>query len=203
MPGSCSDGTDNDGDAATDLNDSGCQLPMHDLSIKKLNQVTTVVPCAGGTANFNLLINNGGPTADSAELGIYLDSQPSYIPPAGPNPAPGKTAGSVTSISGATVTGAGPINIDGDADVEWLTKAVVAVKHSPATTTVQFSVNFPASSCTSGPDFMMTVDLCHGNDIAPLGVAPLNGNCAGAASSDGGQDRNSANDIVTKSIDAQ
>ena len=101
------------------------------------------------------------------------------------------------------MTQSGLINVDGDSDVEWLTKAVVSVKHSPATTTVQFSVNFPASSCTSGPDFMMTVDLCHGNDIAPLGVAPLNGNCAGAASSDGGQDRNSANDIVTKSIDAQ
>ena len=81
VPGSCSDGADNDGDAATDLNDTGCQLAMHDLSIKKLNQVTTVVPCAGGTANFNLLINNSlAGAADNAEIGIYLDSQPSYVP---------------------------------------------------------------------------------------------------------------------------
>ncbi|TMF03948.1 MAG: hypothetical protein E6I38_13330 [Chloroflexi bacterium] len=209
VPGSCSDGADNDGDGSTDLNDTGCQLPSHDLSIKKLNQVTTVVPCAGGTANFNLLINNSpAGAADNAEIGIYLDSQPSYVPGTGAaqRTAPdSKSAGSVVagSVAGATVTQSGMINVDGDSDVEWLTKAVVSVKHSPATTTVQFSVNFPASSCTSGPDFMLTVDLCHGNDIAPLGVAPLNGNCAGAASSDGGQDRNSANDIVTKSIDAQ
>jgi len=214
VPGSCSDGRDNDGDGGTDLNDSaggpanptGCQLPSHDLSIKKMNGLTTV-PCAGGTVGYNVLLNNPGATAESGEISIYLDSQPSYIPPAGPNPAPGKSAGSVSAVSGetgATVTGSGSINIDGDADVEWLTKALVSIKKSPATTTVQFNVTYPPVSPCSGAgttDYMVTVDLCHGNDVAPLGVGPLNGNCA--ATGDGGQDRISGNDIISKSIDAQ
>jgi hypothetical protein len=216
VPGSCSDGADNDGDGSADLNDgaggpaapSGCQLPSHDLSIKKLNG-SVAVPCAGGTVEYNLLLNNPG-AADKAEASIYLDSRPSYIPPAGPNPAPGKTAGSVSNVSSgdiaANVTGSGPINIDGDADVEWLTKVTLNVKPSPATTTMTFSITYPAQASCSGAgttDFMMTVDVCHGNDVAPLGVAPLNGNCAGSATSDGGQDRNSGNDIISKNIDAQ
>jgi len=96
--------------------------------------------------------------------------------------------------------------------VEWLTKVNVPVKQSPATTTVHFEVLYPATPqatpgsnpCVPGnTDFVLTVDVCHGNDVAPLGVGPLNGNCAGAAASDGGQDRNSSNDIISKNIDAQ
>ena len=201
VPGSCSDGADNDLDGNADLNDTGCQLPSHDLSIKKLNGNTTVA-CAGGTVGYNLLINSSG-AADSGEISIYLDSQPSFVPGAG-MATPGKSAGSVSGVAGATVTGSGPINIDGDVDVEWLTKAVVSVKKNPATTTIQYNVTYPAANCTvGGTDFMMTADLCHGNDVAPLGVGPLNGNCAGAATSDGGQDRNSANDVISKNIDAQ
>jgi len=216
VPGSCSDGRDNDGDGNTDLNDgaggpaapSGCQLPLHDLSIKKVNGDVTV-PCAGGTFAYTMLINNPGASDDSAEVSIYLDSQPSYVPGPGPSPAPGKTAGSVggfTATFGGAVTGSGPINVDGDADVEWLTKAAVGVKHSPATTAINFNITYPPVSPCSGAgttDFMVTVDVCHGNDVAPLGVAPLNGNCAGSATSDGGQDSNSGNDIITKSVDAQ
>jgi hypothetical protein len=211
VPGSCSDGADNDGDGSADLNDgaggpaapTGCQLASHDLSTRRLNGPARV-SCAGGTYSYTLLINNPG-AADSGEISIYLDSQPSYIPPAGPNPAPGKSAGSVVSISGATITGSGPINIDGDADVEWLTKAVVSVKGSPATTDLGINVSYPAvASCSLGTtDFVITADLCHGNDVAPLGVAPLNGNCAGSATSDGGQDRNSGNDIISRSADAE
>lgn len=214
VPGSCSDGADNDGDGSADLNDgaggpaapTGCQLPSHDLSIKKLNGSSTVA-CGGGTVPFTLQINNPGSSDDAAELSIYVDTQPSFIPPAGPNPTAGKTAGSVNGLSatfGGGVTGSGPINVDGDVDVETLTKAAVGVKHSPATTAINFNITFPAADCTAGvTDFVVTVDVCHGNDVAPLGVAPLNGNCAGAATSDGGQDRNSGNDIITKNIDAQ
>ena len=80
------------------------------------------------------------------------------------------------------------------------------MKHSPATTAINFNVTYPPVSPCSGPgttDFVLTVDLCHGNDVAPLGVGPLNGNCAGSATSDGSQDRNSGNDIISKNIDAQ
>jgi len=211
VPGSCSDGADNDADGGTDLNDSaggpanptGCQLASHDLAAKKLNG-PAIVTCAGLTQQYNLLLNNPQSVSESGEISFYLDSQPSYIPPVGPNPAPGKSAGSVQSIVGATITASGPINIDGDADVEWLAKATVSLKKFPATTTVQVNVSLPATSCVAGTtDFMITADLCHGNDIAPLGVGPLNGACAGSATSDGGQDRNSANDITSISIDAQ
>jgi len=160
------------------------------------------VACAGGTVGYNLLVDNSG-AADNGEISIYLDSQPSFVPGTG-MATPGKSAGSVSGVAGATVTGSGPINIDGDVDVEWLTKAVVSVKKNPATTTIQYNVTYPAANCTvGGTDFMMTADLCHGNDVAPLGVGPLNGNCAGSATSDGGQDRNSANDVISKNIDAQ
>jgi len=201
VPNSCSDGVDNDLDGSADLNDTGCQLTMHDLSIKKLNG-PAIVSCAGLTQQYNVLLNNPQSTSENGEVSIYLDSQPPYIPPVGPNPAPGKSAGSVASIVGASITASGPINIDGDADVEWLTKATVNLKKAPATTTVQVNVNLPATSCAAGTtDFMITADLCHGNDVAPLGVAPLNGACGGSA--DGGQDRNNANDIASISIDAQ
>ena len=206
VPGSCSDGADNDLDLTTDLADTGCQLnPQHDLAIKTLNSPT--VACAGGPVGYNLLLSNAvGNAADSGEISIYLDSQPSYVPGPGPSPAPGKSAGSVVagSVTGATVTQSGQINIDGDADVEWLTKATVNLKAWPATTTVQFTVDYPAAPCVTGnTDFILQADLCHGNDIAPLGVAPLNGACAGAATSDGHQDRNNANDIISKNIDSK
>lgn len=204
IPSSCSDGADNDGDAATDLADTSCQLPAHDLSIKKLTG-NTVVACAGATVGYNLLLNNAG-AADSAEVSIYLNSQPGGTVP----PTPGKSPASVVagSVIGGTnaviVTSSGPVNVDGDIDVEWLAKVQVPiVKHNPATTTIQFSVDYPAAPCVAGPDVAMTVDVCHGNDIAPLGVGPLNFDCAGAASSDGGQDTNTGNDIISKSIDAQ
>ena len=203
VPGSCSDGVDNDADGNTDLNDTGCQLPMHDLSIKKVNGGTTVCN-PSNTVDYVVILSNDQATDENGEISIYLDSQPSYVPAPGPSPAPGKSAGSVTSVSGATVTASGPINIDGDADVEWLTKATVSVKGAPASTTVHFNVTYPA--CGGGPnatavDYTVNVDLCHGNDVAPLGVSPLFGNCAGGPS-DGGQDRNSANDgIVTRNVD--
>lgn len=211
VPGSCSDGVDNDGDGNADLNDgaggpaapSGCQLPLHDLSIKKVNG-GSVICNPSNTVDYVVILNNDQATDENGEISIYLDSQPSYVPPAGPNPAPGKSAGSVISVSGATVTASGPLNIDGDADVEWLTKATVVVKGGTSSTVVHFDVTYPA--CGSGPnatavDYNVNVDLCHANDVAPLGVNPLFGACAGGPS-DGGQDRNSGNDgVVTRSVD--
>lgn len=203
VPGSCSDGADNDGDASTDLSDTGCQLPQHDLSIKKLNGAT--LTCNPSNTNgYNVVLNNNQAVNENGQISIYLDSQPSYVPAPGPSPAPGKSAGSVSSVSGATVTASGPINIDGDADVEWLTLATVSVNNAPASTTVHFNVTYPA--CGGGPnstavDYMVAVDLCHANDVAPLGVNPLFGDCAGGAA-DGGQDANSGNDgVVTRSVD--
>jgi len=203
VPGTCSDAKDNDGDGSADLNDSGCQLPQHDLSIKKLNGGTQICN-PSNTVDYVLILNNNQATDENAEISIYLDSQPSYVPGPGPFPAPGKSAGSVTSVTGATVTASGPLNIDGDADVEWLTKATVVVKGGTASTTVHFNVTYPA--CGSGPnatavDYVVSADMCHANDIAPLGVAPLFGNCAGGPA-DGGQDANSGNDgVVTRSVD--
>jgi len=203
VPGTCSDAADNDGDAATDLADTGCQLPQHDISIKKLNGAA--LTCNPSNSNgYNLILNNSQATDENGEISIYLDSQPSYVPAPGPSPAPGKSAGSVTNVSGATVTASGPINIDGDADVEWLTKATVVVKGGGSSTTVHVGVTYPA--CGGGPnatavDYTVSADLCHANDVAPLGVSPLFGDCAGGAA-DGGQDANNGNDgVVTRNVD--
>jgi len=78
------------------------------------------------------------------------------------------------------------------------------VKGGTSSTTVHFNVTYPA--CGGGPnatavDYNVNVDLCHANDVAPLGVNPLFGACAGGPS-DGGQDRNNGNDgVVTRSVD--
>jgi hypothetical protein len=203
VPGTCSDGADNDLDGNADLNDSGCQLPAHDLSIKKVNGAT--LTCNPSNTNgYNMNLNNSQAVSENGEISIYLDSQPPFVPPAGPAPAAGKSAGSVSNVSGATVTQSGPINIDGDVDVEWLTKATVVVNNAPSSTTVHFNVTYPA--CGGGPnvtpvDYTIAIDLCHANDVAPLGVGPLNGACAGGAA-DGGQDANTGNDgVVTRSVD--
>jgi len=216
VPGSCSDGADNDADGNADLNDSaggtaaptGCQLPTHNLLVKNLVG-STAPPCTANTKMYQLKLNSSPPITgnESGQISIYLDSQPSYVPPVGPNSAPGKSAGSVQagSVTGATVTQSGPINIDGDADVEWLMKATVTVAPGAGGTTVKFKVAWPAvpGQCgvTGNTDFTITGDLCHANDVAPLGVGPLNGACAGSATSDGGQDRNSADDIKSLPID--
>jgi hypothetical protein len=207
VPGSCSDGADNDLGGGADLADTKCQLTMHDLSIKNLTG-PTATPCNANTKTYRLTLNSNQPGNESGQISLYLDSQPSYVPPAGPVSLPGnqKSAGSVAgSVSGATVTQSGPINIDGDADVEWLMKATVTIAPGNTSTVVSFKVAYPPVSPCTGlgtTDFTITADLCHSTDIAPLGVGPLNGACAGAASSDGGQDRNSANDIKSLPIDA-
>ena len=203
VPGSCSDALDNDGDGGTDLADTNCQLPQHDLSIKKLTGGTLTCNLSN-TNGYNLILNNNQATDENGQISIYLDAQPSYVPGPGPAPAPGQSAGSVSNVNGATITASGPINVDGDADVEWLTKATVVVKGGGSSTTVHVNVTYPA--CGAGPnvsavDYVVSADLCHANDVAPLGVAPLFGDCAGGAA-DGGQDANNGNDgVVTRNVD--
>jgi len=209
VPGSCSDGADNDGDGNTDLNDgaggpaapTGCQLPLHDIAIKKVNRSPAPFGdtlCADGSsvAGYVILLQNNGPvTQETVELGVMLDSVPSTIG------APGKSAGFVSAVSKGTITASGPINIDGDTDVEWLTKISVTGVKAGSTTPVHVTVTFTA--CAAGPDanavdYTVTTDACHIGDIAPLGLFGA-GACAGA--SDGGQDRNTGNDApVSRSV---
>jgi hypothetical protein len=206
VPGSCSDGADNDIDGNTDLNDgaggpaapTGCQLPAHDVAIKKVNSDHTTV-CSGANATtqvkFNVILQNNGPAAsENVELGITLDSVPSYIPTGAPPYAPSKSAGSVTGLGKGTITAAGALNVDGDADVEWLTKVSVPGVNMGSSNPVHVTVNFPA--CAAGPDsepvdYRVSIDVCHAGDIEPLGLFGA-GACGGA--SDGGQDRNTGND---------
>jgi hypothetical protein len=215
VPGSCSDGADNDGDGNTDLNDgaggpaapTGCQLPLHDIAIKKINRSPdpgggTICSDGSSVASYVILLRNNGPvTNETVEVGIMLDSVPSYIPSGPPPYAPSKSAGFVSAVPQYTITASGPINIDGDADVEWLTKISVTGVKAGSTTVVHPTVTFPA--CAAGPDttatdYTVTVDACHTADIAPLGLFGA-GACAGA--SDGGQDRTTGNDApVTKTV---
>ena len=214
VPTTCSDGIDNDLDGSADLNDgaggpsapTGCQLPLHDVAIKKVNSDNTSV-CSASNATtqvkFNVLLQNNGPaSSETVELGVMLDSVPSYVPSGTPPYAPSKSAGAVTDTNKGTITSSGPINIDGDADVEWLTKISVPSVNMGNSNPVNITVNFPA--CAAGPntnpvDYTATIDVCHAGDIAPLGLFGA-GACGGA--SDGGQDRNTGNDApVTRTID--
>lgn len=193
VPTTCENGLDDDLDGAADLADSGCQLPSHDLAIKKTTGAgETCKP--SNTNGYNVILNNNGPAdPETGEIGILVD----------PIPGTGGSGPSVTSVSGATVTGSGPINIDGDTDVEWLTKAVVSPINAGPSTVVHFNVTYPA--CGAGPDvspvdYLVIVDLCHQNDVAPLGLFGAAA-CGASAGGDGGMDTTAANDApVLKTI---
>lgn len=201
VPTTCSDGIDNDGDGATDLADTGCQLTLHDIAWKTpatISGPANICATAGAnTATYTVKIRNVTNLGDEpAQLGILI------------NPVPGTngSGAAVTSVSGGTVTSSGPTNTDGDADVEWSTRVLVTVKQTGnnGLTTVDFTVTFP--SCSGGPnvsaaDYVISIDLCHDTDIAPLG---LFGAGACGAASDGGQDRNSGNDaVISKTVNDQ
>jgi hypothetical protein len=147
------------------------------------------------------LQNNGPADPETVEIGVTLDSVPSFIPSGPPPYAATKSAGAVTNTNKGTITAAGPINVDGDADVEWLAKISVGSVNMGSSNPVQITVNFPA--CAGGPntnpiDYNVSIDVCHSGDIEPLGLG--GGACGGA--SDGGQDRNTGNDApVSRSID--
>jgi len=102
----------------------------------------------------------------------------------------------VTNVSGAAVTAftaSEPINIDGDTDVEWLAKALVTVDNS-GITQVNVDVTFPTCSGppispdNSNPDYIVSVDLCHGNDVG-LGLFGGTVGSADCGAADGEQDR--------------
>ena len=110
----------------------------------------------------------------------------------------------VIDVQGATVVADGPMNIDGDVDVERLT-----LMERTGEKTVELIVNFEdfntcvdevAGVDTVVDDYELTVDVCLEGDPAPLGLIMLPtfgpglpGDC-GTASADGDQDADPAND---------
>ena len=194
IPTTCSDGVDNDGDGSADLADgvggvaapTGCQLPDHDLAIRKINGDSAInggSDCESGGApgcGVNIQIVNNNSVDESGQIGFLVDP----IFGAG---CSGPTAvlhgGSASPVENRS----GPINVDGDNDIEFLLVVDVTI---PANSkrTVNVGVDYPVCGPNVGTpsDYIQIVDLCHADDIAPLGLFALQG-CGGAA--DGGQDR--------------
>ena len=191
IQGTCSDGKDNDIDTDTDLADSGCQLEDHDLVLKRVAGARSVCTATNttGVGGYTIQIKNNTGAAETAEIGISVDAVAGT----------GGSGAEVTSVSGVNSDSirSRPLNVDGDTDLEWETKATVDVSAN-GTTVVTFKVTYPAcgaGSDTGGPDYVVSVDLCHGDDIPPLALfgASSPWTCKGTA--DGGQDRvNTAND---------
>jgi len=181
VPTTCDNGVDDDLDGFTNLADSGCQLPPHDIELKKVKQIGNPNFTDGATVTYKALINWViGPSPESVELGILVDAFPGA----------GCSGPTVSNVTVGTVTGSGPINIDGDNDVEWLTKVVVPVSSSTGSS-VHFDVTYPAPCAPDGPvDYVILADACHQNDIAPLGLFGAAA-CGASATGDGGMDTNS------------
>lgn len=189
VPASCADGQDNDLDLATDLADTGCQLPDHDIAIRKI----TGDAVAGGTSDcqpnaptgcgYNIILRNNTSAVEQGQLGVLVDP----IFGAGcSGPEVVLHGGSAKPVLAA---GSGPINIDGDTDVEFLLTVDVTIPAN-GQATVNVGVVYPTCAPPAVPgtpaDYFILADLCHADDIAPLGLF-ASAACGGSA--DGGQDR--------------
>jgi len=217
FPTVCSDGVDNDGDTNTDLADSGCQKTQHEIAIKKIVGDPTTCSASQPNPKGNYLLhvkNNGPSSSETVEVGILIDAQPVAANPTGtifpPVPSHRSAATGVTILnSGATITSSGPINIDGDIDLEWLTKAVVTGIGS-GTTVVIIKVDYPGcllNGNANATDYLVSTDICHfsNSDVAPLGLFGA-ADCDGPSPNpdDGGQDANNSNDgPVNVAVDDQ
>ena len=208
VPTTCSDFADNDLDGLKDLDldgllpdlsDPGCQLPNHDIRWQGPGLTGAAAVCdpplnSPTTAGYTVLLRNNGPlSTENVQFSIYIEPKLGY-----------NLSGlaSVTGVGGgAIVTNAAFINIDGDKDVEWLTMGTVSIGPGPIKV-VPFQVTYQCGPGPAGPntdEYLVLVDVCHADDIAPLGVQPLRGACAGSPSSDGGQDRVNVSNDATRS----
>ncbi len=183
VPTTCENGADDDGDGFADLADSGCQLPAHDIQLKKIKLQGNSIVTAGSTRTYRAqLLNNNAisPATEAVQFGVIVD--PAF--------GAGCSGPTVSGVSGGTVTTSAAINIDGDTDAEWLLKVVASVSNITATN-VFFDVTFPNCGAAAGTplDYVILGDACHGNDVAPLGLFGAAA-CAASAASDGGQDQN-------------
>ena len=184
----CSDGLDNDDDGDTDLADTGCQLPDHDIATRKINGDALVggasecQPLATTGCGYNIILRNNTSADEQGQLGILVDP----IFGAG-------CSGPIAFLHGGSakpvLNVAGPINNDGDNDVEFLLIVDVTI---PANSqrTVNLGVVYPTCAPPAVPgtpaDYIILADLCHADDLAPLGLFATAA-CGGSA--DGGQDR--------------
>jgi len=206
VPTTCSDGVDNDADGNADLADgaggfaapNGCQTGVvHDVKLSNLSGKKNVN--SGQTANYKTVILASGETV---QMGIIVDP----ISGGGCSFTGSPAADPVSNVTGSSnvttsVSNEGPINIDGDPEVEWFVKlnATQAVVAGVDSGQVTFDVTFPVCPTLGRvANYNISVDVCHGDDIAPLG---LFGSGACAAPADGAQDLNSGNDaVITRTI---
>ena len=204
----CSDGLDNDGDGLTDLGDTGCQLPAHDIELKVqpgLKGPKAVTPCSNGEKQYLLQVRNNESSAETIEMAVLIDPLTAFggahvIDIFGSDPA----GSAVTSIDlgqgGQTNSDTGgapgpslPIGTDGrtvagaalmDLEPEGLGLATISMVAND-TLAVHIRVSYdPPADCagavdSSSSDYNMTVDVCHSGDPNPLGLFGT-GACTGS-----------------------
>ncbi len=77
----CSDGIDNDGVGGTDLADSKCQLPAHDIELRAkpgLVGPRNVRPCISPDRLFSFQVRNNEATVESVEMAVLVDPLSGY-----------------------------------------------------------------------------------------------------------------------------
>ncbi len=218
FPWTCADGVDNDpaSSPGTDLADSKCQLPDHDLRFFPPIILGDPTPPNNAIRPYRVRVITGG---DTARIGFLINTEPQGL-------IDGCTA-TITSLDligpGGVVSKAGVGFINHDSgrypgppgplrslakDLELEAFATAEVTPGPVGfVMVRIKVFWSCLAPTPGPpdDFTIEVDVCHPADpnlglFPPL--FPLGDDC-GLTGADGGQDRlNTGNDAtLTLGID--
>ncbi len=212
----CFDGADNDGDGTTDLADTGCQLPDHDLALRNIRGSRDVV--CGQSNSYQVVVKNLTPDRETFKIAFLIDTTATGYADAlnvtvNAIVSDGLVAGTaeVGSINhdsgGYPAAQTAPIgSLATDLEVEGFATADVTVNgHAARPVKVEVTWNCMGPPPADGNiDFTVNVDICHLGDPT-LGLhpplLPLGDDC-GLTGSDGGQDRvNTGNDAtLTKTI---
>ncbi len=218
--GTCDNGKDDDGDSLTDLNDPGCKLPNHNIRLTPLKGDKKICfggsPSNEGSFQVQIIAPSGG---ELAEVGVLVDSVIGTTPdPVVDVTSVGPVVTAITAITGSTTvdnfTGRA-LNVDGDTDLEYEARAHVDFGTTPVAR-LQIDVTFP--DCTSEGandsafDYVVAVDVCHGDDISPMALfaGSTPDTCRALVDvegdtlldADGGQDRSFSNDAPqTRNVD--
>ncbi len=217
----CFDGVDNDGAGGTDLADSKCQLPNHDLRFNPQKISGSLGVVCGQSNSYQVRVKNGTPDPEVFKIAFLIDTTSAGL-------AEGLSVTPTALVSDGLVAGTdevGFINHDSggypaaqmaplgslatDLEVEGFATADITVNGN-ASRPVKLEVTWNCMAGMPTPtvgntDFTVSVDVCHLGDPT-LGVfpplSPLGDDC-GLTGSDGGQDRvNTGNDAaLTKTID--
>ncbi len=209
--GTCADGADNDGDGDTDLDDTDCQLPVHDLELKKIKGSRDVV--CGQSNSYQVNVKNLTSDPETFKIAFLFDA-------IGTAATDGTSVTITALVSDGLLAGTdevGFINHDSggypaaqtapigtpatDMELEAFATADITVNgnaNRPVKVEVTWSCTDPTLPTAGIADYSVSVDICHLGDptLGLLGpLFPLGDDC-GLVGSDGGQDRNTLNDAA-------